>query len=59
MSLHHRTPRPWLRLTLPAWLLGLTLVGGVALAQTTQKVVDLPTRPGVTQRFLYIAPAVG
>lgn len=28
-----------------------------AAASTTQKVVDIPTRPGVTQRFLYISPA--
>jgi dienelactone hydrolase len=27
-----------------------------ALAQGIQKVVDIPTRPGVTQRFLYLAP---
>ena len=27
-----------------------------ALAQVPQKVVDVPTRPGVTQRFLYLAP---
>lgn len=27
-----------------------------AVAQTTQKVVDVPTRPGVTQRMLVIAP---
>jgi pimeloyl-ACP methyl ester carboxylesterase len=34
--------------------LGLACQG--ALAQSTQKVVDIPTRPGVTQRFVYIAP---
>jgi hypothetical protein len=27
-----------------------------ALAQIHQKVVDIPTRPGVTQSFLYLAP---
>jgi len=27
-----------------------------ALAQTSQKVVDVPTRPGVTQRFVSLAP---
>lgn len=27
-----------------------------ALAQTSQKVIDIPTRPGVTQRFVYLAP---
>lgn len=26
------------------------------MAQVSQKVVDIPTRPGVTQRFLYLAP---
>lgn len=34
--------------------LGLACQG--ALAQTTQKVVDIPTRPGVTQRLVYITP---
>ncbi|MFP4903444.1 alpha/beta hydrolase, partial [Paraburkholderia sp. BR14261] len=28
-----------------------------ARAQSAPKVVDIPTRPGVTQRFLFIAPA--
>jgi dienelactone hydrolase len=27
-----------------------------ALAQVSQKVIDIPTRPGVTQRFVYLAP---
>ena len=27
-----------------------------ALAQVSQKVVDIPTRPGITQRFLYLVP---
>lgn len=59
MSLHHHhTPCHWLRLALTAWLLGLALAGSAALAQTTTpRVVDIPTRPGVTQRFLYLAPA--
>ena len=26
------------------------------LAQASQKVVDIPTRPGVTQRLVYLAP---
>jgi dienelactone hydrolase len=26
------------------------------LAQVSEKVVDIPTRPGVTQRFVYLAP---
>jgi alpha/beta superfamily hydrolase len=32
-----------------------TALAGPALAQTEQ-VIDIPTRPGVTQRFLYLAP---
>ncbi|MDB5761085.1 MAG: hypothetical protein JWQ21_80 [Herminiimonas sp.] len=28
-----------------------------AFAQITPQVVDIPTRPGVTQRFIYLAPA--
>ncbi|WP_231937837.1 alpha/beta hydrolase [Burkholderia lata] len=44
----------WIR----AWLLAvaLTLHGYPAHAQNPPKVVDIPTRPGVTQRFLFIAP---
>ena len=41
-------------------LLGLcaALAGQAAIAQSTEpRVVDIPTRPGVTQRFVYIAPA--
>ena len=42
-------------------LLGLcaALAGPAALAQSAAapRVVDIPTRPGVTQRFVYIAPA--
>lgn len=29
---------------------------GAASAQVTARVVDIPTRPGVTQRFVYLAP---
>ena len=32
------------------------LHGGDTAAQVTTTVVDVPTRPGVTQRFLYLAP---
>ncbi|WP_325087937.1 alpha/beta hydrolase [Burkholderia contaminans] len=41
-----------------AWLLAvaLTLPGYPAHAQNPPKVVDIPTRAGVTQRFLFIAP---
>lgn len=46
----------WFRTSLAAWLLGLWLASPAALAQTTQKVVDIPTRPGVTQRFVFITP---
>ncbi len=28
----------------------------VTFAQTSEKVIDIPTRPGVTQRFLYLSP---
>jgi dienelactone hydrolase len=31
-------------------------LGQSALAQVSQRVVDIPTRPGVTQRFVYLAP---
>ncbi|MEM5446619.1 alpha/beta hydrolase [Paraburkholderia guartelaensis] len=51
----------WLRaaplasaLTLAFVLAALSLL---AHAQSAPKVVDIPTRPGVTQRFLFIAPA--
>jgi hypothetical protein len=45
------------------WLGGLLLAIALAApcsqvqAQTPPRVVDIPTRPGVTQRFLFIAPA--
>lgn len=46
-----------LALALPLVLtLVLTLAGQAALAQGTPRVVDIPTRPGVTQRFVYMAP---
>ncbi|WP_416052297.1 alpha/beta hydrolase [Cupriavidus basilensis] len=49
------TPPRWLnQATLCLTLLLCTLA---ARAQTTPQVVDIPTRPGVTQRFLYLAPA--
>ncbi|MDW5441254.1 alpha/beta hydrolase [Polaromonas sp. SM01] len=48
--------RTWLRYSLSIGLLCLALAGQGALAQTTQKVVDIPSRPGVTQRFVYISP---
>jgi len=41
------------RLFLFLLLFGLSLS---LRAQTTAQVVDIPTRPGVTQRFLYLAP---
>jgi hypothetical protein len=42
-----------------AWLLAIALALPCwhAHAQTAARVIDIPTRPGVTQRFLYIAPA--
>ena len=36
-----------------AFAIGLT---PLANAQATHKVVDIPTRPGVTQRLLVVAP---
>src|SRR4051812_37723037 len=45
--------RLWLLLSLCA-----ALAGQAAIAQSAApRVVDIPTRPGVTQRFVYIAPA--
>ena len=41
------------------WLLLFLLSFGLLLplrAQTAAQVVDIPTRPGVTQRFIYLAP---
>lgn len=41
-----------------AWLAGLACASaGAARAQVPEQVVDILTRPGVTQRFLYLAPA--
>jgi alpha/beta superfamily hydrolase len=42
--------------SLAASLLALGLASQAALAQSAPKAVDIPTRPGVTQRFVYIAP---
>ncbi len=40
-----------------AWIAGLLLaLATQVLAQTTQRVVDIPTRPGVTQRMLVLSP---
>lgn len=51
-------PRRHLLRALAAGLL-LTLAGQSAFAQSAAapRVVDIPTRPGVTQRFVYIAPS--
>ncbi|MFI5447802.1 alpha/beta hydrolase [Polaromonas sp. UC242_47] len=54
MTPHRRT---WLRYSLSTALLCLGLAGQGVQAQTTQKVVDIPSRPGITQRFVYISPA--
>lgn len=39
-------------------LLAATLIAllSQAQAETTQKVIDIPTRPGVTQRMIVLAP---
>ena len=38
-------------------LLPMVLMTGVAQAQTAATVVDIGSRPGVTQRFIYLTPA--
>ncbi|WP_258403756.1 alpha/beta hydrolase [Burkholderia cepacia] len=62
VSLHARfrcfgAKRPPLRRA-RAWLLAMVLAlhGYPAHARGQPRVVDVPTRPGVTQRFLFIAP---
>lgn len=42
--------------TLVAWS-ALTTTSAQAQVASAPKAVDIPSRPGVTQRFLYIAPA--
>lgn len=39
-----------------ATLITLMVISSLAFAQTTQKTVDIPTRPGVTQRMLVLTP---
>lgn len=39
-----------------AFLALLVSSGQVAFAQVAEKVIDIPTRSGVTQRFVYLAP---
>jgi len=41
-----------------AFLIGAVLLGfwQVAFGQVSERVVDIPTRPGVTQRFLLLTP---
>ncbi|MEO6016335.1 MAG: alpha/beta hydrolase [Polaromonas sp.] len=51
-------PRLWLRYAVSAWLLlCMAVAGPAAQAQGAPRVVDIPSRPGVTQRIVYIAPA--
>lgn len=57
MTPHSPARYLWLRQALPALLLVCMAVAGNAQAQSTPRVVDIPTRPGVTQRFVYIAAA--
>lgn len=47
-----------MRNSIQAWLTGLliALAASQAHAQTTQQVVDIATRPGVTQRMLVLTP---
>ncbi|WP_431099165.1 alpha/beta hydrolase [Polaromonas aquatica] len=56
MTSHAGTRRLWLHCTVSAWLFFMAMAGQSAQAQTAPRVVDIPTRPGVTQRFVYIAP---
>ena len=56
MTPHSFARRLWLRHALPALLLLGMAVAGNAQAQGAPRVVDIPTRPGITQRFVYIAP---
>ncbi len=55
----HRTAtrnlHPWLA-SMAGFMLALC-IAAPAFAQGTSKVVDIPTRPGVTQRFIYLTPA--
>ena len=40
-----------------SWIAVLLIaLASQAMAQITQKVIDIPTRPGVTQRMLVLAP---
>ena len=52
-------PSQWLRAALLAFALAWLSAASslLAHAQSAPRVVDIPTRPGVTQRFLFIAPA--
>lgn len=50
------THKRWLMLRLPAAAL-LCLAFAGAQAQTAARTVEIPTRTGVTQRFIHIAPA--
>ncbi|MEO6017220.1 MAG: alpha/beta hydrolase [Polaromonas sp.] len=49
----HKTLTSWLSKALAALLVFCT---GLAAAQTTSRVVDIPTRAGVTQRLLVLTP---
>ena len=43
--------------TMKSWIAGLLVaLAAQVAAQTTQRVVDIPTRPGVTQRMLVLSP---
>ena len=63
MPLYRTASKAWAPQLLRAGLAGLAALAialsGVtaqAQAQEQAKVIDIPTRPGVTQRFLYLAP---
>lgn len=38
------------------WTLLLALAAALAQAQVAEKVVDIPTRPGITERAVVLAP---
>ena len=52
-----RSRRLWLLLGLCAALAGQAVLQPAFAQGAAPRVVDIPTRPGVTQRFVYIAPS--
>ena len=50
---HRHSPDMTMRILL---FIAAALLAATAAAQTTTRTVDIPTRPGVTQRFIVITP---